>query len=54
MDRAKDDPLNKPLEDTPEDLLGRIKGKYCITASNIAKRGRIPGITHNPRLKRIL
>ncbi len=37
MDRAKDDPLNKPLEDTPEDLFGRIKGKYCITASNIAK-----------------
>ncbi|MBM3119842.1 MAG: hypothetical protein FJ006_09930, partial [Chloroflexi bacterium] len=35
LDRAKDDPLSKPLEDTPEDPFGRIKGKYCITASNI-------------------
>jgi hypothetical protein len=52
MDRAKDDPLSKPLEDTPEDLFGRIKGKYCITASNIAKYDGLHGMIifkdHNP------
>jgi hypothetical protein len=52
MDRAKDDLLSKPLEDTPEDLFGRIKGKYCITASNIAKYDGLHGMIifkdHNP------
>jgi len=52
MDRAKDDPLNKPLEDTPEDPFGRIKGKHCITASNIAKYDGLHGMIifrdHNP------
>jgi len=52
MDRAKDDPLNKPLEDTPEDLFGRIEGKHCITASNIAKYDGLHGMIifkgHNP------
>ena len=46
------DPLNKPLEDTPEDVFGRIKGKYSITASNIAKYDGLHGIIifnkHNP------
>jgi len=37
LDVAKNDPLSKPLEDTPEDIFGRIRGKYCITASNVAK-----------------
>lgn len=44
LDKAKDDPLSKPLEDTPEDLFGRIKGKYCITASNIAKYDGLHGM----------
>ncbi len=44
LDRAKDDPLSKPLEDTPEDPFGRIKGKYCITASNIAKYDGLHGM----------
>lgn len=52
LDRAKEDPLNKPLEDTPEDPFGRIKGKYCITASNIAKYDGLHGMIifkdHNP------
>ena len=52
MDRAKDDPLNKPMEDTPEDPFGRIKGKHCITASNIAKYDGLHGMIifkdHNP------
>lgn len=31
------DPLFDPYNGTPEDLFGRVKGKYCVTASNIAK-----------------
>ncbi len=31
------DPLEHPTEMTPEDTFGRVQGKYCITASNIAK-----------------
>ena len=52
LDRAKVDPLNKPLEDTPEDPFGRIQGKYCITASNVAKYDGLHGMIifkeHNP------
>lgn len=36
----EEDLFAHPLENTPEDLFGRIKGKYCITASNIAKYER--------------
>jgi galactose-1-phosphate uridylyltransferase len=31
------DPLAHPLVGTPEDLFGRVRGKFCVTASNIAK-----------------
>ena len=52
LDSAKNDPLNKPLEDTPEDPFGRIQGKYSITASNIAKYDGLHGMIifkdHNP------
>jgi hypothetical protein len=52
LDVAKNDPLNKPLEDTPEDPFGRIWGKYSITASNIAKYDGLHGMIifkdHNP------
>jgi hypothetical protein len=37
LDRAKEDPLSRPFEATPEDPFGRIEGRYCITGSNIAK-----------------
>lgn len=37
IDVIRDDPLSNPLRDTPEDTFGRVEGKYCITASNIAK-----------------
>jgi len=37
IDSARSDPLHDPLKMTPEDSFGRIKGKYCVTASNIAK-----------------
>jgi hypothetical protein len=33
-----------PEESTPEDLFGRVKGKYCITASNIAKYDGLHGV----------
>lgn len=31
------DPLENPYDDTPEDVFGRVEGRYCTTASNIAK-----------------
>lgn len=31
------DLFSNPLENTPEDVFGRVEGKHCITASNIAK-----------------
>ncbi len=31
------DPLNDPFTGTPADVFGRIRGRYCVTASNIAK-----------------
>lgn len=37
IDNARNDPLHDPLKMTPEDPFGRVKGKYCVTASNIAK-----------------
>jgi hypothetical protein len=32
-----EDLFDSPLENTPEDVFGRVEGKYCITAGNIAK-----------------
>ena len=34
---AATDPLRDPYHGTPEDVFGRIEGRYCVTASNIAK-----------------
>ena len=34
---ADDGPLLKPRELTPEDTFGRIEGKHCLTAANVAK-----------------
>jgi len=34
---SKDDLFRYPQDNTPEDLFGRVVGRYCITASNIAK-----------------
>ncbi len=44
IDASISDPLDNPLEDTPEDVFGRVKGKYCITASNIAKFDGLHGM----------
>lgn len=41
-----------PLINTPEDVFGRIKGKYCITASNLTKFDGFHGLVifkdHDP------
>ena len=46
------DPFCNPLEGTPEDVFGRIEGRHCITASNIAKYDGFHGIVifeeHHP------
>lgn len=34
---VKADIFNDPISTTPEDVFGRVEGKYCITASNVAK-----------------
>jgi len=44
--------LCAPLDNTPEDVFGRIKGKHCVTAGNVAKIDGFHGIIifkdHNP------
>ena len=32
-----DDPFHDPLATTPEDTFGRVRGRYCVSASNVAK-----------------
>ena len=45
-------PFCRPEELTPEDSFGRVRGEYCITASNIAKYDGYHGLVifddHNP------
>lgn len=43
-DESVEDPLRLPQQDTPEDLFGRVEGKHCITASNIAKYDGLHGM----------
>jgi len=46
------DPFCRPEEGTPEDVFGRVRGKHCITASNIAKYDGFHGLVifdeHDP------
>jgi hypothetical protein len=46
------DPFCKPLEGTPADIFGRVRGKHSITASNVAKYDGFHGVVvfdeHNP------
>lgn len=46
------DPFCHPLEGTPEDVFGRVTGRYSVTASNIAKYDAYHGVVifnqHNP------
>jgi hypothetical protein len=38
------EPLDRPLELTPEDTFGRVQGEWCVTASNIAKFDGFHGV----------
>jgi galactose-1-phosphate uridylyltransferase len=46
------DPFCEPLEGTPADTFGRVRGKHSITASNVAKYDGFHGVVvfdeHNP------
>lgn len=49
---SKECPFCNPEKFTPEDTFGRVRGKYCVTASNIAKYDSIHALvifrSHNP------
>jgi hypothetical protein len=38
------DPFGDPEENTPEDLFGRVAGRHCVTASNIAKAASLHSV----------
>ncbi len=44
VDATKDDLFDSPEENTPEDIFGRVVGKHCVTASNIAKYDGLHGL----------
>ncbi|MDP2719779.1 MAG: hypothetical protein U1D67_07115 [Dehalococcoidia bacterium] len=44
IDHSFDDPLRRPMDSTPADTFGRVKGKFTVTASNIAKYDAYHGI----------
>lgn len=50
--RGAGDPFCKPMDGTPEDVFGRVRGQRCVTASNIAKYDAFHGVVifdeHNP------
>jgi hypothetical protein len=47
-----DDPFCKPLDNTPADVFGRVRGRHAITASNVAKADACHAVVifdrHNP------
>jgi len=49
---TQNDQFCRPSENTPEDIFGRITGRSCVTASNVAKYDGFHGIVvfseHNP------
>ncbi len=52
IEKSKGGVFCNPLEKTPSDIFGRIEGKHCITASNIAKYDYLHAVIvfkrHNP------
>jgi len=38
------DPFSDPAKYTPADVFGRVEGKYCITAGNVAKYDGLHGV----------
>lgn len=43
-DASESDLFQYPQDNTPEDLFGRVVGKHCVTASNIAKYDGLHGL----------
>lgn len=41
---SENDVFRAPLTNTPEDIFGRVTGKHCITAGNIAKNDAVHGV----------
>ena len=41
---SENDVFRAPLTNTPEDSFGRVTGKHCITAGNIAKNDAVHGV----------
>ena len=52
VDGGIGDPFCSPLDATPEDIFGRVRGRHSVTASNIAKYDAFHGVVifdeHNP------
>lgn len=52
VERHIGDPFCHPLDGTPADIFGRVRGQHCLTASNIAKYDSHHGVIvfdeHNP------
>ena len=50
--KSKGGPFCKPLKGTPADSFGRVRGKYCVTCSNVARYEGLHGVTifknHDP------
>ena len=44
QDASKNELFRHPEDNTPEDLFGRVVGKHCVTASNIAKYDGLHGL----------
>ncbi|MDF2954309.1 MAG: Galactose-1-phosphate uridylyltransferase [Thermodesulfobacterium sp.] len=55
IEKSKKDPFCNPFEETPSDVFGRVEGRYCVTASNIAKYDYLHAVIifkdHNPLTK---
>jgi hypothetical protein len=52
IEASRGDSFCHPLTGTPEDVFGRVQGKRCVTASNVAKYDGFHGLVvfdqHNP------
>ncbi len=52
IEKNAGDPLCTPLTGTPEDIFGRVTGKFSVSASNVAKYDEFSGLVvfndHNP------
>ncbi len=52
IEKNAGDPLCTPLTGTPEDVFGRVEGRFSISASNVAKYDEFSGLVvfkeHNP------